>query len=169
MQRTITAIYRTHAVANLVRDEVSELGVSGGHITVIPDTDEALAPNTYRDDSDYMDDVHDLHLDESETRTYQQAVRRGDYVVSVNAEDEFVEPICAIMRRPEDAYDIDAREAEFRDDSFIPRNRNDDYATKHSDMTFGERQTEQDAYVRSYTRQTPLGERDLSDRPVKNR
>ena len=43
MQRSVTAIYRTHATASLVRDELKGLGIGAGHIEVIPDTDTGTA------------------------------------------------------------------------------------------------------------------------------
>ena len=116
MQRAVTAIYRTHAVAELVRDEIANLGVSKGHIHVVPDQDDGLAPGTQRDESSYSDDLHGLHLPQDELRTYQQAVRRGDYVVSVNVDDEsHLDGILEVMRRPEDSYDLDALDEEYRD------------------------------------------------------
>ena len=123
MQRAVTAIYRTHAVADLVRDEIAELGVSRGYIHVVPDRDDGLAAGTSRDDDSYNDDLHGLHLPEEDMRTYQQAVRRGDYVVSANVDDgdeAMLDRVLEIMRKPEDAYDIDALDDEYRDAEYIP-------------------------------------------------
>ena len=123
MQRAVTAIYRTYAVADLVRDEIAELGVSRGYIHVVPDRDETLEPGATRDDASYNDDLHGLHLPEEDMRTYQQAVRRGDYVVSANVDDEdsgTLDRILEIMRRPEDSYDIDALDEEYRDAEYVP-------------------------------------------------
>ena len=39
MTRTVTAIYRTHAVANLVREGLAALGVDRHDIHVVPDDD----------------------------------------------------------------------------------------------------------------------------------
>ena len=122
MQRAVTAIYRTHAVADLVRKELADLGISRGHVSVIPDDPNRPVADAYRDDTQYNDDLHDLHLPESDFRTYQQAVRRGDYVVSVNVNDDaHLDDITRIMRRPEDAYDIDELDTEYRDAEYIPR------------------------------------------------
>jgi len=121
MQRAVTAIYRTHAVADLVREEIANLGVSRGHIHVVPDRDETMESGSYRDTDTYNNDLHALHLPDEELRTYQQAVRRGDYVVSVNVDDDtHLDGIMEIMRRPEDAYDIDALDEEYRDAEYIP-------------------------------------------------
>jgi uncharacterized protein (TIGR02271 family) len=121
MQRAVTAIYRTYAVADLVREEIAGLGVSRGHIHVVPDRDETLETGSTRETDSYNDDLHALHLPEDELRTYQQAVRRGDYVVSVNVDDDaHLDGIMEIMRRPEDAYDIDALDEEYRDAEYVP-------------------------------------------------
>lgn len=121
MQRAVTAIYRTYAVADLVREEIADLGVSRGYIHVVPDRDETLEPGASRETDSYNDDLHSLHLPDDELRTYQQAVRRGDYIVSVNVDDEaHLDRIMEIMRRPEDAYDIDALDEEYRDAEYVP-------------------------------------------------
>ena len=150
MQRAVTAIYRTHAVADLVRDEIVNLGVSRGYVHVVPDRDETLEAGSERDTDSYNDDLHGLHLPEEEMRTYQQAVRRGDYVVSANVDDDdetMLDRILEIMRRPEDSYDIDALDEEYRDAEYIPAStagagmgaaamgteRTDDYAATDRD------------------------------------
>ena len=123
MQRAVTAIYRTYAVADLVRDEIADLGISRGYIHVVPDRDETVEAGSQRDPDSFNDDLHGLHLPEDEMRTYQQAVRRGDYVVSANVDDDddaLLDRVLDIMRRPEDAYDIDALDEEYRDAEYVP-------------------------------------------------
>jgi hypothetical protein len=119
MNRNVTAIYRTFAVADLVRQELEAEGVSRSHIHVIPDHDRATATGD-DDHRRYNDQIHDLHLPDNDVRTYQSSIRRGDYVVSVHTDDGRVERIQAIMRRPEaEAYNLDARDAEFRDEELV--------------------------------------------------
>ena len=119
MNRAITAIYRTYAAAQQVRDAITEVGVSSSHVDIIPDTDDQLEVGSTRDD-ETLDDLHDLHLPEDDIRTYQQAVRRGDYVVSANVEDDHVERVMEAMRRPEgEMYDIDRTEDEFRTANYV--------------------------------------------------
>ena len=114
MHRNITAIYRTHDVADLVRREIAELGISRSHIHVVPDAADALTPGTHRDESHYADGIDHLGLPEKDRHTYEQAVRRGDHVVSVRVDDEtHLDRIAEIMRRPE-AYDFDSVDEEFR-------------------------------------------------------
>ena len=123
MQRAVTAIYRTYAVADLVREEIADLGVSRGYIHVVPDRDETVESGSSREDDTFNDDLHALHLPEDEMRTYQQAVRRGDYVVSANVDDgddALLDRILEVMRKPEDSYDIDALDEEYRDAEYVP-------------------------------------------------
>ena len=115
MNRNVTAIYRTHSTADLVRRELEKLGVSRSDIHVVPDTE---SPATDRER--YMDDLHDLHLPDDDVRTYQHSVRSGDHVVSANVDEDQVEHARRIMSRPEaEAYDLGARETEFRDETLI--------------------------------------------------
>ena len=119
MNRNVTAIYRTHAVADLVRRELEAEGISRSHIHVIPDHDRAVG-TADADSGRYNDEIHDLHLPDNDARTYQSSIRQGDYVVSVNADDDRVERIQAIMRRPEaEAYNLDTRDTDFADQELV--------------------------------------------------
>jgi hypothetical protein len=122
MHHNVTALYRTYAVADLVRSELDKFGIPARHIRLIPDSDVAVGAEGRRSDDRYLDDLHDLHLPESDLRTYQHAVHRGDYVVSAEVDEDQVAKVQEIMRRPEqDTYDLDARESEFRTEPLFAR------------------------------------------------
>jgi len=150
MNRNVTAIYRTHSTADLVRRELEKLGVSRSDIHVVPDTE---SPATDRER--YMDDLHDLHLPDDDVRTYQHSVRSGDHVVSANVDEDQVEHARRIMSRPEaEAYDLSARDTEFRDETLIAHS---DAARPASQRDWvGEREESNDPYVRSYARRSSV-------------
>ena len=84
-------------------------------------------------------------------RTYQNCVRRGDYVVSVEVDEEQVPQVQEIMRRPEkEIHNLDARSEEFRDEP---------YTARRSDRPFDESyvgtrdETRSDPYSRTYRRE----------------
>ena len=174
MQRAITAIYRTFAVADLVRNEIADLGVSRGYIHVVPDRDDQITAGSTRDDA-VLHELHDLDLPAEDARTYQQAVRRGDYVVSANVDDDYVERVMEIMRRPEEeAYNIDEVEEEYRSAEYVaPTGAAAGVATDASltegqeaipvaeeRLTVGKREVDRGAtHVRSYVREQPVEER----------
>lgn len=122
MHRNVTAIYRSHATADLVRRELADLGIANGHIHVIPDRrDEPVGAESEHGDTRHMDALHELHLPDDDLRTYQQSVRRGDHIVSVEADDEHVGRVQEIMRRPEEeAYNLDTRATEFGGEPLHP-------------------------------------------------
>lgn len=157
MHRNVTAIYRTHATADLVRRELGELGVSSGDIHVIPDRDIPVGPEGHRSDDRYSDQLHDLHLPDEDLRTYQQSVRRGDYVVSVEIDEEQVGRVKDIMKRPEgEARDLDQRSEELAGADLDP------YSDPNSgrpgeDLTAQRDPDHADPYSRVYTRNTRLG------------
>jgi uncharacterized protein (TIGR02271 family) len=98
MQRAVTAIYPSADVAQLVRDELEQLGVGGHNVTVLSGTEGGAG----------SDRLYDLGLPEEDIRTYTQALQNGDYVVSVEVDDDDdLGRVQEIMRRPEDAYDLD--------------------------------------------------------------
>ena len=154
MQRNVTAIYRTYATAELVERELKDLGYSFMSISVIPDSDHA--GDTSRISDDAMDDIHDLHLPEDDVRTYQNAVRRGDYVVSVNVDDDdYLTRVQDIMRRPEqEAYRLDDVDREFETADLLPYGRD---RTEHNENWLGTRDTTyDDTGTRVYGRREPL-------------
>lgn len=161
MLRTVTAVYRTHAIADLVRTELQSLGVQTGSISVVPDNDVPVTAGGTRDETRYHDALHDMHLPEDDLRSYQNAVRRGDYVVSANVDDDKLDRALEIMRRPEESYELDALDEEFRTSPYTTHSTG---KTRHGyavdDAAYlGRRDEARDPYVRSYTRDTALGDR----------
>jgi hypothetical protein len=156
MDRNVTAIYRTYAVADLVRRELEGLGISRTNIHLIPDREDAVGASEYRHDRRWTDVLYDLELPDDDVRTYQHSVRRGDYVVSANVEDEWVGRVQEIMRRPEaEAYNLDTRMDEFRDETIIAHGD----TTRARDARLASRRDTAytDPYVRSYRRDKPPG------------
>ena len=156
MYRNVTAIYRTHATADLVRRELADLGLAHGRIRVIPDRDEPVGAEGHRADDRHIDALHDLHLPDDDLRTYQHSVRRGDYVVSVEVDEEDVGRVQQIMRRPEEeAYNLDARDAEFRDEPLSPHSAGPNWAPDQKRLA--RRDTAHaDPYSRTYHRDERL-------------
>ena len=111
-----------------------------------------------RDDRASSDRLYDLHLPDEDLRTYQHAVRQGDYVVSAEVEDDQVEKVQAVMRRPEtEAYDIEHRATEFRDHDLIAHSAGDGRQTPSEEyrarrLTPGD----EDRFARTYERSRRL-------------
>ncbi len=184
MQRAVTAIYRSAAVADLVREDLERLGIARANITVLPGaatmpgaTDASLSTAGAQDlAGDAVDRLHDLDLPEDDTRTYQQALRNGDHVVSVQVDDDAdLARIQEIMRRPEDAYDLDELDTRYGDAAYVPRRQgsggvggeatmgaaraNEDGAVEvvEEQLHVGKREVEQGAVrVRSFVREQPV-------------
>lgn len=110
MHRNVTAIYRTYAIADLVRRELSELGIPSDNIQVVPDRDDPVGGDGCRDDNRYSDQLRNLHLPDEDLKTCQQSVRHGDHVVSAEVGEDQVGRVQAIMSRPEDeGHDLHQR------------------------------------------------------------
>jgi len=125
MQRAVTAIYRTADVADLVQRDLEQLGIASHNITVLSGSgrsDGSMA-GSQDDASGSIDGLYDLGLPDEDMRTYQQALQNGDYVVSVEVDDDDTDlgRIQQIMRRPEDAYDLDELDTRYADADYTPR------------------------------------------------
>jgi hypothetical protein len=131
----------------------------GADFTTATPTYVGTAPSYSDADAAYggaFDDLHDLHLPEADTRTYQQAIRNGDYVVSVDVDDDAdLSRIQEIMRRPEDAYDIDDLDTRYGSATYAPRRL--PMREGYDERMVGRRdQTLSSPYSRSYNRDVPL-------------
>ena len=116
MQRAITAIYPSADLAELVRRDLEQLGIGGHDITILPDLGGSTGFS-----GDAMDRLRNLGLPDTDARTYQQAIQNGDYVVSVEVDDDDnLSRVQEIMRRPEDAYDLDELDTRYADADYVP-------------------------------------------------
>lgn len=151
MHRNVTAIYRTHAVADLVRRELEEAGVSRSAIRIVPDTDTPVGAEGHRADNRYTDDLHGLNVPDDDLRTYQHSVRNGDYVVSAEVDDSIVPRAREIMKRPEaEARQFSARHEEYRNETVVPHSSA--AGTTRADQTWERDPSHEDPYLRSYQR-----------------
>ena len=176
MQRAVTAIYRSHAVADLVREDLGRLGLARGNITVLPDsatmfgaTDASFSTNASQDRvGEAIDSLHELDLPEDDTRTYQQALRNGDYVVSVEVDDDAdLARIQEIMRRPEDAYDLDELDTRYSAATYAPRRQTSE--GMGADATMGTTQSNEDGAVEVVEEQLHVGKREVEQGAVRVR
>ncbi len=110
----------------------------------------------FSEDPAHSDRLHALHLPEEDLRTYQHAVRRGDYVVSVEAEDADIERIKEIMRRPEeDSYRLEERDTEFSGETVVPHSLGEGHML-NDDMRARRMTSHDDPFARVYERDAPL-------------
>ncbi|QDA36087.1 hypothetical protein E4191_18350 (plasmid) [Paracoccus liaowanqingii] len=159
MYRNVTTIYRAFATADLVRQELIDLGITSDNIHVIPDQDDLVGADGTRSNQKYSDQLHDLHLPEDDLRTYQQSVRQGDYVVSVEVDEDRLVHVQDIMRRPEqEAHNLGQRSSEFQDASIDPYS--DPQMDRNNSEILAKRDVDHDdPYSRSYTRSNRLAKK----------
>ena len=180
MHRAMTAVYRTHAAADMVRGRLIDLGVSRSDISLIPDDPTPIAEDGFRDADSYARDVHDLHLPDDDARSYAESVRRGDFVVSVELDGDADEgAIAEAMRHPDDMRDLAGLDRDYAGAEYArydyasdPEYRTDPYrgtdpgaagmgaaatgtttgAEYDPERYRGTREEGEDSYVRAYTR-----------------
>jgi hypothetical protein len=109
------------------------------------------------EDPVHADRLHDLHLPEDDVRTYQHAIRQGDYVVSAEVDDARVEKVKAVMRRPEtEAYDIEQRASEFRDHDLLAHSAGEGHMLNEEYRARRLALDEDDRFARTYERNRRL-------------
>jgi hypothetical protein len=153
MNRAITAVYPTETAAREVQQELVRLGIPDGHITLIPEHSSEAATPGVRDADPHHELLDRLGLPEDDTRTYLQAVRNGDYVVSVEVDDaEGLDRIKAVMRDPGHARDLDALDDEYRGAEYVPFRHEDQPAHPSDRATRAAPQAGERPDLRDYTR-----------------
>ena len=159
MQRAVTAIYRSPEVADLVQKELEQLGIASRDITVLSGTAGADGA---------MDRLHDLGLPDEDARTYQQALRNGDHVVSVDVHDDsHLGGAQEIMRRPEDAYDLDELDTRYASADYMPRQQPAYAETGALDQVGGE--LDQDSTVKVVEERLNVGKQEVDQGAVRVR
>ena len=149
MSNTITAIYRTADVAELVRTRLSDLGVPGRHSHLVGGGERE-------------GEIDTLHLPDDETMTYKQAVRQGHFVVSAEVEEQMTQAAVEAMRHPEEGVDIDAYEDDYRGSADYEAHQGEaqSVALAEERLTVGKRVSESgSAHVRTYVQEVPVEER----------
>jgi hypothetical protein len=153
MHRAVTAVYPTEASALEVRQELVRLGIPDADVTMVPHSSAEAASPGLLDSEDAHRRLDRLDLPEEDTRTYLEAVRNGDFVVSVDVEDaERLERIKAIMRNPGHARDLDALDREYQSAEYIPFRHEDRPAGPRDRAIRGTSQPGERADLRDYTR-----------------
>ena len=117
--KIVTAVYRTHEIASRVRDDIRGIGVGDADIAIVPDDPAEVSAGATRDDVGAMERLHGFGLAEDDARTYQHAVRNGDYVVVARLHDEHLETAQGIMRDPDHALNEDELRARYADEQLI--------------------------------------------------
>lgn len=119
-EQNVTAIYRRFTSADLVRQALRDHGIEIARVHVIPDRVSGIDDAT--DFGLYDSVIRDLDLPEADIRAYQDAVRRGDFVVSATVPTSEVPRVQEIMSHPEAFGDrVDRTEARAEAEAEDPR------------------------------------------------
>jgi hypothetical protein len=101
MRRNVTALYRSHATVDLLCEELRAVGVDRTDIKVVPTPTEGLGQAGLGSDPQPIPALHDLELPQDDVRAYEDRVRGGDVLVSVQVDEAMVGSVEEIMRSPE--------------------------------------------------------------------
>ena len=108
--KNVTAIFRTQAIAERVRDEIVTLGVPEADVLIVSGT----TPGTHATDA-----LSGFGVPDADVASYRDAVDGGACVVSARLHGEHVQAVEGIMRDPANAGDEEALRAEHPEDQLI--------------------------------------------------
>lgn len=151
---TFTALFDRRADAEATQDLLEQLG--------IVEIDHGLhdkEASAFADGRGAVPPQEDRHL-------YDEAVRRGGFLLTVNSDDQQADRVRDVLERS-NAVDMDEREREMRAAGFVPPTATDPLAASGDDgiavveerLTIGKRQVDRGGVrVRAYTVETPVQE-----------
>jgi nicotinate-nucleotide pyrophosphorylase len=115
MSRTVIALYRSHAMAHLVRNELERAGIGRDRIAllpgarIVPGAVEVSGSAITRDSlEDALYRLDDLHLRDSDTQVCRRALQQGVFVVVIEIEDASdLDSVQEVMDRPGEVCSLD--------------------------------------------------------------
>jgi len=120
-RRTITAFFDNRSDAEDAIDRLTGMGVSHDNVRLIPgyerDTDTGDSLPAQDTGEGFWDALRDLFLPEDDRRTYAEGLRRGGYLVTVDASDDQYERVLDILD-DEGTIDMDERAGSWRSEGW---------------------------------------------------
>lgn len=95
--RYVTALYRSHAAAELVRQELMAIGAAHGDIHVIPETTASAQTAGL---ADWGGELRTLDLPPADIEEYERNLQHGDVLVSARVGVDLAPQAEEVMRRP---------------------------------------------------------------------
>lgn len=124
-RRLITAFFDTAGAAQQAVRDLTAAGVPRDRIVLREGDGTAASP---RDDRSFWDELKDLFLPEEDRYTYAEGLRRGGYLLSVQADAADYERLIDILDT-DGAVDMSGRESEWRSQGW------QDYAGRSSETS----------------------------------
>jgi len=179
--QTLTALYNTRADAEAAQRELRALGVVGADAVRLAGSDSpGFVPEG--DNHGFWSSLKHLFVPDDHRRVYEQGIREGGYLLTVNCEEQSAERVHTLLERTK-AVNIDERENAYREKGILSaKSRNEGTQTipvTQEKIHVGKQEVDRGGVrVRSYVVEKPVDqqvnlreesvrvERRAVDRPV---
>ncbi len=117
--RTITAFFDTKGAAQQAVSDIEASGVSRHEITMVEgrSTADGTAPVPVPEQEGFLQSLKDMFMPEEDRYSYEEGLRRGGYLVSIEAEHGDADRLLDILDR-DGAVDMDGRETTWRSEGW---------------------------------------------------
>jgi uncharacterized protein (TIGR02271 family) len=118
-RRTITAFFDSRQDANEAIERLGRAGVARGSINIVEGADRTQGASVSRDDEGpgFWEALKDLFLPDEDRATYAEGLRRGGYIVTVQADSAQYEKVIDILD-DEGTVDLDERAQSWRQEGW---------------------------------------------------
>jgi len=107
--RTFTALFDTREEALAVQSQLTDFGVFDADRVGLHDKDNPASPWT---------SAHNAVPPEEDRRLYEESVRRGGFLLTVNVDDEYADRVHDVLENSA-AVDVDERERHYREAGYM--------------------------------------------------
>ena len=142
-RRTVTAFFDSRADADEALSRLHSAGIARDSIRLMPGNesnndiaDQSRAPSLGEASVGFWDSLRDLFLPDEDRHTYAEGLRRGGYLVSVNATDAEYERVLDILD-DEGTIDIDERADSWRAEGWSGVSTSDALSGSTANLTSG--------------------------------
>lgn len=166
MTRTITAMYDTRQEAETARAQLAASGIDSGSIQITGQDGGGSQASSSGSGSGggFFQGLKDFFMPDDDRQAYSEGIRRGHYVLTVQAEETRADEICRMLDTT-GAVDFDARLDEWRTGGWTAQPQMATGQTQESipvveeQLRVGKREVERGGVrVRSYVAETPVQE-----------
>jgi uncharacterized protein (TIGR02271 family) len=109
---TITAMFHSRSDAERAASAIrQDSRLSASNVRVLPEADEV--PTSHQDEGGFLASLRNFFMPEEDRYGYAEGMRRGDYLVAVDVENEHAHAVMDALENA-GAIDMDAEEARWR-------------------------------------------------------
>lgn len=114
---TFTAMYASRADAEQAQSELSRLGLGSGDVSIHDQQSSGLTRDNDRNEGGFFDSLRDMFVDDHDSQTYGEGVRRGNCLLTVRTDESNSERVHQALENTR-AVNVDESASSWRNEGW---------------------------------------------------